>query len=113
MTKEADTKLAAQHRIFKERGKGAVTPAIDYDEASLVFGLRDDSTKAPPAPDALKTPSLDVEPTGAFSGRTAAESRAMALSRGQKLGVSLFAAQIKGKWCVVKTERGVTTYVEG
>lgn len=66
-----------------------------------------------PAPAALTVPTLDVEPTGAFSGRTAAEKRAHALQKGAPKGSDTYVQQIKGAWCVVRSKGRVTTYLEG
>lgn len=93
--------------------QGPQIGAVSYDEAKAAgFDLPADRRKAAPAAVAVTTID-DVEPLGTFSGRTAAESRALAIAKKQKGYATLFAMQVKGVWCVCKTEGGKTVYVEG
>lgn len=86
--------------------------AVNWDEAKAAgFALPADRIK--PAPTSVAAPTLDVELTGAFPGRTSAEARALVLMKKAKIGVSMYAIQIKNHWCVVRNQHGVTRYVEG
>lgn len=70
--------------------------------------------EAKPAPACVAATTItDVEPTGAFSGRTAAELRAFKLNKGAARGMDAYAHQIKGKWCVVRGIGERMEYVEG
>ena len=93
--------------------QGPDRDAVNYD-AAVAAGFNLPADRRKPVPAALaQAPLDDVKPTGAFIGRTAAETRAHALSRKEKMGVSLYARQINGHWCVVRTVNNVTEYVEG
>lgn len=93
--------------------QGPQRGAVSHDEA-VAAGIAMPETRAKPAPDKLALTALDdIVPTGAFAGRMAAETRAHALSKHEKMGVNLFARQIKGHWCICRQTRAYTEYVEG
>jgi hypothetical protein len=93
--------------------QGPDRDAVNYDEAVAAgFVLPADRIK--PAPATVAQPTFDhVIPTGAFASRTAAETRAITLMRKAKIGVSMFAVEIKGTWCIVRSQGRNTEYLEG
>lgn len=110
----ADIRLAPLLKIAEGTGKGPARSDVRFEDAAAEFGITSEDRQKPL--DRQRFAALDEikgTPKGTFSGRTAAESRAMKLDKRLPAGTTIYAHKVGDHWCVIKATPQGREILEG